>query len=62
MYTHDVCAFGMRVLALDDIHPFGVYTFVPGCIHTDWKKKLVTRKENELYVVVEGVSSPGAQS
>ena len=24
--------FGMRVLALDDIHPFGVETSVPGCI------------------------------
>jgi hypothetical protein len=32
--------FGMRLLALDDIRPFGVNTFVPGCIHTlaDWKK------------------------
>jgi hypothetical protein len=34
--------------------PFGVDIFVPCCIHTDWKKNLMTRKK------INSMSSPGA--
>ncbi len=36
MYANVVCVVCMCLFALDNIHPFGVETSVPCCIHTDW--------------------------